>query len=223
MFVLGGIILDLAYAEGELTERVNAFKRQLFGREDIILHTADITRNRNGFERMQEGAFRQRFNDQLNDLMRSLDYKVVACAIKKDAHLAKYGLGAVDPYMLSLEVLVERFCFEVGHNHRGGLIVAEKRDKTLDHQLDLAWLNLKISGSTFLKASQIEERIADVVTRPKSSNIAGLQLADLVVSPIGRFAIGKPTKEDFAIIESKFRRRWDDEYRGYGLVVLPKE
>lgn len=223
VFVLGGIIAERAYAEGEMTAQVNAFKRELFGREDIILHTADITRNKNGFERMKEPAFRQQFYNRLNDLMKSLDYKVVACAIKKDIHLARYGLGAVDPYMYSLEVLVERFCFEIGHNYRGGLIAAEKRSPTLDHQLDIAWLNLKISGSTYLKASQIEYRVADLVSRPKSDNIAGLQLADLVATPIGRFVMGKPTREDFAVIESKFRCRWDGDYAGYGLVILPKK
>lgn len=223
MFVLGGIIVEQEYAFGEMTDRVKEFKQELFGRDDIILHTADIARNKNGFERMQESAFRQLFYNRLNNLMRSLDYKVVACAIKKDMHFQEYGLGVVDPYMYSLEVLVEQFCHEIGHRYHGGVVVAEKRDPTLDHQLDLAWLNLKISGSTFLQASQIEYRITNVVSRPKSSNIAGLQLADLVATPIGRFVMGKPTMEDFTIIESKFRRRSDGEYRDYGLVILPKE
>jgi hypothetical protein len=56
----------------------------------------------------------------------------------------------------------------------------------------------------------------------KRDNIAGLQLADLVVSPIGRFVLGKPVHEDFRVIEPKFRRRQGD-YRGAGLVVLPKD
>lgn len=223
MFVLGGIIVEQEYTFGEMTDRVKEFKQDLFGRDDIILHTADIARNKNGFERMQEPVFRQRFYKRLNNLMRSLEYKVVACAIKKGMHFQKYGLGAVDPYMYSLEVLVEQFCHEIGHSYHSGVVVAEKRDPTLDHQLDLAWLNLKISGSTSLKASQIEYRIMNVASHPKSRNIAGLQLADLVATPIGRFVMGKPTKEDFTIIESKFRRRWDGEYRGYGLIVLPKE
>lgn len=33
------------------------------------------------------------------------------------------------------------------------MIVAEKRDPTLDRELDLAWLNLKIQGTRFLQAS----------------------------------------------------------------------
>ena len=57
--------------------------------------------------------------------------------------------------------------------------------------------------------------------RGKHENIAGLQLADLVVSPIGCFVLGKPAKEEFRIIEGTFRRR-GGRYEGAGLVVLPK-
>ena len=78
-----------------------------------------------------------RFYAALNRVMRELDYKVVACALKKDAHVAAYGL------------------------------------------------------------------------------------ADLVVSPIGRFVAGLSPREDFEIVREKLRRR-DGEYRGAGLVILPK-
>lgn len=222
LFVLGGIIVDKDYAEGELTREVNAFKQEMFGRTDIVLHTADISRNRNGFERMQETPFREQFYKKLNALMRKLNYVVVACAIRKDEHLSRYGVAALDPYLLSLDVLVERLCFEVGDVPGGGVIVAEKREPTLDRQLDVAWLNLKIKGTRFLQAKAIEQRMLGLNLRDKTENIAGLQLADLVVTPIGRQALGKSLKEDWRIVESKLRRGPKGKYEGYGLVVLPK-
>lgn len=222
LFVLGGVMVDKAYAEGPMTEAVQDFKRRLFGRDDIILHTADITRNRNGFEAMKNAAFRERFYAELNELMRSLDYKVVACAIRKDEHIARYGVAALDPYLLSLDLLVERFAFDVGNVSGGGLIVAERRDPTLDHELELAWLNLKIQGTRYQQAKDIEKRILAMNLRAKSENIAGLQLADLVVTPIGRHVLGKPSKEDFEIVRAKLRRSRAGVAEGYGLVVLPK-
>jgi hypothetical protein len=95
VFVLGGIITDVEYGLEVIDERIRQFKRDLFGREDIILHTADIARNKNGFERLKEPAFRTRFYNEMNRLMSELDYKVVACAIKQDTHLARYGMAAV--------------------------------------------------------------------------------------------------------------------------------
>jgi len=222
LFVLAGVIAEKNYAEGELTDAVQGFKRRLFGRDDLILHTADITRNRNGFEQMQDAGFRRRFYDELNALMRSLDYTVVACAIRKEAHLSRYGLAALDPYLLSLDILVERFCMEIGNVEEAGIIVAERRGPTLDRGLELAWLNLKIQGTQYMQASEIEKRILALNLRPKSDNLAGLQLADLVVTPIGRYLLGKHVKEDYQVVESKFRRSRGGRYEGYGLIVLPK-
>ncbi|MDQ3693995.1 MAG: DUF3800 domain-containing protein [Chloroflexota bacterium] len=221
VFVLSGVIADLDYAETVIESRLRLFKRDLFERDDICLHTADIVRNKNGFERIKEPAFRQRFYVALNTLMHELDYKVVACAIKNDAHLARYGMAAVDPYMLSLDILVERFCFEIGDVPDGGVIYAEKRSPVLDRQLDIAWLNLKVQGTGYVPAKTINSRLTNLHTRSKEANVAGLQLADLVVSPIGRFVLGKPTKEDWTVIEEKFRRR-GGSYHGAGLVVLPR-
>ena len=222
IFVLGGVIMDMEYAVGPVAESMTAFKQKVFGRTDLHLHTADITRNKNGFERMKEPAFRARFYEELNELMRNLDYKVVACAIKKEEHLARYGLAALDPYMLSLDILVERFCMEIGDVSDGGLIVAEKRDPTLDRQLELAWINLKVQGTDFMQAKHIERRIQSLVLRDKSADIPGLQLADLVVTPIGRKILNKRIKEDYHIVESKMRRSSSGRICGYGLVVLPR-
>jgi hypothetical protein len=222
LFVLGGIIVDKEYAENQLTESVNKFKKDMFGTHDIILHTADISRNRNGFEEMKKVVFRERFYERINNLMRSLEYMVIACVVQKKELLSRYGLAALDPYLLSLDILVERFCFEIGDKQGGGVIIAERRCPTLDRELELAWLNLKIQGTRYIKAHEVECRITDLTLRAKTDNIAGLQLADLVVTPLGRYVMGKPRKEDFAVIESKLRCNHLGQYNGYGLVVLPK-
>ena len=222
IFVLGGVIMDLDYAEGPLIETLNEFKREFFGSSEIILHTSDIARNRNGFESLQEEDFRNRFYSRLNDIMRNLPYQVVACVIRKDEHLKRYGIAAINPYLLSLVILVERFCFEVGNIHDGGAIVAEKREPSLDKSLELAWLDLKVRGTRYLRGNTIDERISELSLQAKNENIAGLQLADLVVSPIGRHVLGKPDKEDWNVVYEKFRRGRQGVVEGYGLVVLPK-
>jgi hypothetical protein len=222
LFVLGGIICDQVYAETEIEARVRSLKRDLFGDESLILHTADMMRNRAGFERMHVPSFRKAVIEAINQLMQDLEYQVVACVIQKDAHLARYGIAALDPYLLSLDVLVERFCFELQDEMTQGFIVAEKRSPVLDRELDLAWLNLKVHGTRYLQAKTINERVSHLITRDKRENIAGLQLADLVVSPIGRFVLGKRPQNDWRIVESKLRRRVGS-YDGPGLVILPKE
>ena len=61
LFVLGGVIVDKDYADGPLAETFDDFKRRMFGRTDLVLHTADIVRNRNGFEKLEDVQFRSQF------------------------------------------------------------------------------------------------------------------------------------------------------------------
>jgi len=222
LFVLGGIMADVEYAKGEMTDRLNTFKRDLLGSEELILHTADMVRNRKGYEGLANPVFRERFYGELNSLLADLKYRIVACAIRKDSHLERYGLAAVDPYHLGLEVLVERFCYEVGQRAGGGVIVAERRGRFLDRQLKRAWLTLKSGGTRFLQAVQVASRLRGLALRGKEDNLAGLQIADLVVTPIGRSLLGKRSLVDYGIIQSKFRCDLRGSYGGTGLVVLPK-
>lgn len=222
IFVLGGVIVDEDYAQGDLSRELNEFKQEFFGTTELILHTADIVRNRNGFEQLANKDFRDQFYSCLNYLMRNLAFQAIACVIQKDRHSARYGEAAINPYLLSLTILVERFCFEIGNQKNAGRIVAERRDPTLDKSLEIAWLDLRNRGTRFLRPNTIDERITSLDVHAKNENIAGLQLADLVVSPIGRHVMGKPDHEDWEIVYEKLRRDRLGNVNGYGLVVLPK-
>jgi len=165
VFVLCGVIMDEEYHRNIATEKLDAFKMGLLGNREIILHTADFTRNKSGFEAMSNHEFRTDFFNALQDVIRGLEFRIVACVIKKEHHLQKYGLNALDPYLLSLSVVVERFIFECGS--AGGTIVAEARNPTLNNALDLAFLDLKIRGTTFISATKVQRRIHNFAIRQK--------------------------------------------------------
>lgn len=222
IFVLGGVIFDEEYIP-TLNKLVDEFKTKLFGRTNIILHTADISRNKNGFERLKETEFRNLFYTELNTLMEKLEYNIVACAILKEEHYKKYGDSAIDPYLLSLNVIVEKYCLYLRHHNEQGSIIAEKRDRTLDHELELSWLNLKIRGTKHLKGSEIENNIESLRLEHKKLNTNALQIADLVVSPIGRYILGKPLKKDFEIIKSKLLRLSKKNQEEFGITIIPKK
>jgi hypothetical protein len=222
VFVLGGVIIDRTYAQRVVDRELRALKRRFFGNDELIIHTADIVRARNGFETLADQEKRQAFLSALNGLMASLEYQVLACVIKKDEHLAEHGADAQDPYMMGLNVLIERFCYEIGNQADGGLIYVEKRGAELDNALESAWTNILLRhGTHHVGGNVIHKRIVDLAPKDKRLNVAGLQLADLVVSPIGRAIIGKQTNEDWENVKSKFRRG-PSGYEGFGLIVLPK-
>lgn len=221
IFVLGGCIVDLQYYQEDVTKEMSKHKKELFGRDDFILHTADIVRRKGIYNKLTNADFRKLFYDETNRFMQKLQYMIVACVIKKDEHLRRYGIAAVDPYMLALR----RFVYEIKFldKDKTGFIIAESRDETLDNQLRLAWMDLRTSGTEYVTASELRKYVSDLKINKKSENIAGLQIADLVVSPIGRHVLGKKPKEDWKIIQGKFRTNLKGQYMGYGLVILPKK
>ena len=223
VFVLGGVIINKGYAEGPLAEAFDQFKHEMFGRTDIVLHTADIVRNKNGFEKLRDLEFRTRFFDGLNSLMRELSYEAVACAFHKGDYLERYGRNAIDPYHLGLRVMVELLCDVAGAATRRGVIIAEKRGYSLDQEVDDTWRVLSTRGSRYAEAEVIQESIHSLELRDKRDNIAGLQLADLIVSPIGRHILGKPDRDDWKIVEKKLRRGSNGCINNYGLFIFPTE
>jgi hypothetical protein len=171
---------------------------------------------------MKEREFCAAFYSKLNKLISELDITILACAIRKEHHMEKYGLEAIDPYHLSLNVLVERLCFMIEKIDKKAHIIAEARDATLDRQLDLAWLNLKVSGTHFMQAVDINEKIASLSTKTKEAKLAGLEIADAIVTPIARMILKRTSRIDLDIIKDKMRKNHLGEVTDYGLVILPK-
>ena len=223
IFVLVGLLVDEEHYETVIVPEMAQIKRKLFGHDGVVFHTADITRNRNGFERLKDPRFRLEFYETLNEAMARWEYTVAAVVVDKRRHKEVYGEAALDPYELSLKVLVERLVFEVEERGSQAKVTAESRAPHLDGSLKRAWEDLLQRGTHYLSAKRLRRALhrSELEFRKKRENIAGLQLADLVATPIGRWYLKKPLKEDWRIIEQKLRRG-PQGYMGYGLVVLPK-
>lgn len=222
IFVLGGAIVERAYIRDVIEPEMNQFKRRYFGRDDVVLHTVNMRNGTGDYAFLADPNIRADFYRDLNSLLQRWDYNVVACAIKKDRYVAQYT-NPVDPYMYSLDILVERFCWELDTQLDGGFICAEKRGDRLDRDLMLAWETLRTTGTEYASASRIDCRIVGMDLRDKKPNLAGLQLADLIVTPIGRYVMGqapRPYEVQWSVVESKLRRGGSG-YLGRGLVVRP--
>lgn len=223
VFVLGGVIVDRDHVTGVLTQRMNELKISHFSDPEVILHTSDIARNRGAFSKLSNQESRDLFISDLGRFMEDADVQVIACIIDKREYKTRYGSSAYDPYQYALQIVLERFVKEVGDVADGGIIVAERRGNPLDNALEREWMRITRDGAGYLRPSRVNKRIVDLVLRDKSLNITGLQLADLVVSPIARHALGKDPKNDWAIVESKLCKRASGDYEGFGIVRLPKK
>lgn len=222
IFALGGVIVDRAYVRDVIEPQMAAFKRKYIGNKTIILHTVDMNDGTGDYAFLSDPVVRASFYADLNALVQNWEYTVVCCVIDKRRYVAKYADPA-DLYHYSLVVLVERFCWELGTELDTGFICAEKRGNPFDRDLMLAWERIRTSGTAYASAKRIDDRIVGLDLRDKKPNLAGLQLADLVVTPIGRHVAGtppKPNRVQWEVVESKMRRVGKSNI-GSGLVILP--
>ena len=86
-----------------------------------------------------------------------------------------------------------------------------------------AWDMLRLNGTRYVRPEVLQRRIAAFEFATKADGGAGLEIADLVVTPLGRWIAGMPPKPDLDVVRSKLRRGPKGDWEGAELVVLPKE
>jgi hypothetical protein len=230
IFVLTGIIADESYHEGTLTQLLDEFKTKHFGTADIILHNKEMTHpqsaNSQLYMKFMDTNFRRQFYKDFEYLLDRLDISIVACVIMKSQQFAKYGLEAKDPYLLSFDNLINLLVFDL-KGDQTGKVVAESRNSILDNQLEISYLSSRIEGTNKLQASEIKLKLEGSISlRKKSDNIAGLQLADMVASPLARHFLGKPERVGQQLsYESVFRkvRNTNGHWKNIGITVFPQQ
>ena len=226
IFVLGGVLVEDTYHDDVIEPQLDALKRECFGDAEVVLHLYDVKKKRKAFAGLQNPQAWNDFWGRMISLMEGWEYTVIACAIDKTAHVKRYGDQARDPYNFALEIVLERLAMHLRDVQDKATVIAETRRPDLDRELMSVYAELSNQGTGFrgsyIGADEIRERIAGFSLRRKNENLAGLQLADFVLSPIGRHILGKRDANGWRIVRSKFRRDPDTgKHDGWGLVKLP--
>jgi hypothetical protein len=148
-------------------------------------------------------AVRADFDAQFANLVEYLPGPAFTVSIDKQAHLEKYKVWQFDPYHYVLTCLVERFIMWLGRNGFVGDVMGEARGPKHDSRLRSAFRRLYKDGSSFLGHDIAQARLISRELRlePKTTNVAGLQVADLLAHPAHRtfklIKLGKPMPDDF--------------------------
>lgn len=230
VFVLAGVVVDESYHDSTLTDALNAFKTKHFGTTDIVLHSKEMTHPQsaksNLYMKFMDAEFRRKFYKDFEHLLGQLDIHLVACVIMKTKHFANYGLEAKDPYLLSFDNLLNRLVFDLTNDQKGK-IVAESRNSVLDNQLEISYLTARVEGTNKVQAAEIKLKLESAIKfNQKTDNIAGLQIADMVASPIARHYMGKPERVGHQLsYKSVFNkvRNINGRWENVGITILPKK
>ena len=178
------------------------------------------------YMKFMDADFRRSFYKGFEQFLKSSNVSIVACVIMKNKHFANYGLEAKDPYLLSFDNLINRLVFDLSDGQKGR-IIAESRNSVLDNQLEIAYLTSRVEGTNKVQPAELKLKLeSSIQFLQKSDNAAGLQIADMVASPIARHYLGKPERTGHQLsYESVFSkvRNINGRWENIGITILPKK
>ncbi len=142
---LTGVIVELGYVDAVVFPTIEALKRKYFGShpdEPIILHRKELVNKKPPFHALRGPGVEQAFNQELLDLLRTLDYVVLTAVIDKLEHQQRYAIWRFDPYHYCLTVIVERYVRWLMGKNAVGDVMAESRGGKEDRRLKNSFENV---------------------------------------------------------------------------------
>lgn len=188
---LTGVIVESSHNMSVLQPEMQEIKRSFFQAdpdEAIIFHRKELVNKRPPFACLRDHEVEERFNEALLAALRRWDYVVITVVIDKKAHREQYTVWQYHPYHYCLEVILERYVLFLHYgNHRGDVLV-ESRGGVEDGKLKASYGDHYARGTRNIPPTRWQQRLtsSELKLRPKSANIAGLQLADLIAHPSRR-------------------------------------
>lgn len=204
--------------------------------DPVVLHREDMINARKAFKNLREDAKRAQFDDELLQVIAAAQFKVVAVVIDKHELRRSYDEAAGHPYHLGLGFLLQRFAGYLNHVNRVGDVMGESRGGVEDRLLKESYTRVFERGVWMTSANSFQSALTsrELKLKPKSANIAGLQLSDLLGHPVKQWVLQQHGQLDadlapFAkrmleVVEAKFNRHlYDGRIEGYGSVLYPKK
>jgi len=233
---LTGVVLELGYVQQVVYPELETLKAHFFDShpdDPVILHRKEILNKRAPFESLRDPTTEQLFNNELIRLIGNLEYTVFTAVIDKLEHQRHYQIWRFDPYHYCLTVLVERYVLWLRTKSAFGDVMAESRGGKPDLRLKDSFLRVYEKGSDYIDAEEFSKYLTSrqLKVKPKSNNIAGLQLADILAYPSFRATLARHNNEKLPdnfggliakILErSKYYRSPLGQIQGWGQKWLP--
>ncbi len=226
VFVLALCVFHKRHYAEKIIPAIEKLKFNYFGHDSVVLHETDIRKQRGDFAFLSHKPTYERFVDLLSTIMVQSNFILIACVVDK-ARLTRQDGEASNPYHIALDICLQRlhdFLAEKGQQDLQTHVIVECRGKKEDRELELEFRRI-CDGN----GSQDRTLPFQVVFADKKTNLAGLQLADLVARPVGLSRI-RPTQPNqaFDMLKHKFfcaggRDRLGVGYEGVGLIVHPPQ
>lgn len=199
VFVLALCIFKVSDYVEEVVPSIQGFKFRYFKHDMIVLHEREIRKSLGPFRLLFDANVREHFMKDLSLLLAGSKFEISSCLVDKEkfqrrkkAETEIYGLAVRETLGAILQHL------ELNPGHQKIPVIFESRGNTEDRQL----------ASAFdIRSTSSGQGIADffeLIIAEKLVNSSGLQIADMVVRPIGQHWL-RPGQSNraFNLIEKK--------------------
>jgi len=226
VFVLALCIFHKRHYSEKIIPAVEKLKFNYFGHDSVVLHENEIRKQKGPFAFLSQRAVRAEFMAQLSSIMAASNFILIAGVVDK-ARLPKSEGAASNPYHIALGICLEAlrsFLAEKQQDQLKTHVVVECRGKKEDAELELEFRRICDGNNPGSRVLPF-----DIVFADKKTNLAGLQLADLVARPIGINYL-RPAQENqaFELLKSKFycaggRKEVGHDFENVGLMIHPPQ
>ena len=229
---LTGVIVDIIHIRERVHPDMESLKRRYFDShpdDPVILHRKEIVNRRYPFHALRDPSVEAAFNNDLLYLLRTWEYRIITVCLDKRRHKETYTTWRYDPYHYCLAILLERFNFWLNRREARGDVMAESRGGKEDMRLKKSFAGLWERGTEYVEPRQFHATLTsrELKVRPKTANVPGLQLADLIAHPsrceildeqglLGR-PLGPFAEQIIAILQNKYDH---ESERVYGKKFL---
>jgi Protein of unknown function (DUF3800) len=233
---LTGVILELGNVDTFVFPRLEDLKRRYFGShadEPVILHRKEMVTRKPPFEALADPEVERAFNGDLIAFLEEVEFVTMTVVIDKLDHSNRYHVWRFDPYHYCLRVMIERYVPWLEECNARGDVMAERRGGKEDRRLKVSFEQLILSGTDYVSPQRFLSALTSrqLKVKAKVSNIAGLQIADVIAHPSYRSIVaereGEPMMAPFGlrIVEilnaKKYHRSKAGRIEGYGRKWLP--
>lgn len=226
VFVLAFCVFHKRHYSEKIIPAVEKFKFNYFGHDSVVLHENEIRKQKNVFAFLSHLPTRIEFMSRLSSIMAASNFILIAAVVDK-VRLSRSEGASSNPYHIALGMCMESlrdFLAEKGQDHLQTHVVVECRGKKEDRELELEFRRICDGDNRGGRHLSF-----DVVFADKKTNLAGLQLADLVARPVGLNYI-RPIQANqaFDLLKRKFycdggRERVGSGFENVGLMVYPPQ
>lgn len=226
VFVLALCVFHKRHYAEKIIPAVEKLKFNYFGHDSVVLHEHEIRKQKGDFAFLSHRPTRDEFMARLSSIMEASNFILIACVVDK-ARLSRSEGASSNPYHIALGICLEalrEFLAEKGQDQVKTHVVVECRGKKEDAELELEFRRICDGDNPGNRHLPF-----DIVFADKKTNLAGLQLADLVARPVGlNYIRPRQANQAFELLKKKFfcdggRAKVGSDYESVGLMIYPPQ